>query len=136
MEEQFVTYDVALKLKELGFKEKCLASFHFISKDIVIMGNKEFSFNKAFELSAPLWQQVIDWFREEYNIQIVNMLPIPPEAILASQGRLDHKKGHCFILYSTDWNPRLRGFDFYNEDYYKAREAAILKAIELCQKEK
>ena len=28
MEEQFVTYEIALKLKELGFDEKCLVWYY------------------------------------------------------------------------------------------------------------
>lgn len=28
MKEQFVTYEIALKLKELGFDEKCVASYY------------------------------------------------------------------------------------------------------------
>ena len=28
MEEQFVTYEIALKLKELGFNEECFGYYH------------------------------------------------------------------------------------------------------------
>ncbi len=62
MEDQFVTYEIALKLKELGFNQPCLG---FYNK------KNEFLLNHQFEhycspfkiIKTPLWQQAIDWLR-------------------------------------------------------------------------
>ena len=66
MEKQFVTYEIALKLKELGFDEECLACFHtFLTTDNKLPLFRNFIINKNSAIknhvSAPLWQQVIDW---------------------------------------------------------------------------
>ena len=77
VKEQFVSYEIALKLKELGFNEEC---FGYYCK------NKEFSFygqNHLLEvvaeanatiIPAPLWQQVIDWC--ELNGYYINVTRI------------------------------------------------------------
>lgn len=50
MEKQFIPYNLALKLKELGFNEPC--------------------FKSSPELKYPLWQQAFDWFREKHNYNV------------------------------------------------------------------
>ena len=81
MNKQFVTYEIALKLKELGFNEKCLASYYTddernygkgdiydcrrkLSSSIDFDPFKEefdnfyINSNETYYVSAPLWQQV------------------------------------------------------------------------------
>ena len=48
MEREFVSYEQAVALKELGFTEKC------------------FAFTPGI-ITPPLKQQVFRWFREKYN---------------------------------------------------------------------
>lgn len=74
MDKEFVPYDQSLQLKELGFDKGCL-TYYFIG------GKMSNYFKKVhrnsgliqqkpykFDCSAPLYQQVFDWFREWYNI--------------------------------------------------------------------
>lgn len=66
MKEQFVTYELALKLKNLGFNEDCFAVYY----DGVLHEHgamNEYLPDKT-NCSAPLWQQAFDWFRKEHNI--------------------------------------------------------------------
>ena len=74
MKEEFVTYDQALALKELGFdtfmKENCLAYFNtsnsnndLETKDWWCLPKNDFQ----YALSAPLKQQVFRWFRDKHN---------------------------------------------------------------------
>ena len=62
MEKEFVTYELAVKLKALGFDEECL-SYYF---------NKQLSFGSKTAygevVEAPLYQQAFRWFREKYNL--------------------------------------------------------------------
>lgn len=59
---------------------------------------------------------IIDWFREKHKIRVCNLVNIYIEA--------------TFIIYhSTD----VEVID--GNDFYKTREQAILKAIELCKKQ-
>ena len=141
MQKQFVTYEIALSLKELGFNEPCLG---FFDKELFLfclvdqesdceintityengLNNIIADINYETIIIAPLYQQVIDWFREKHNIHI----SIPN--------------------YYDGWSIDIRGFkqninlEYHSEpgicleNYYEAREQAILKVIELCQKEK
>ena len=69
MIKQFVTYEMALKLKELGFDEECFALYR--NGRLYLMCNfLKINSTKESVISAPLWQQVIDWFREEYDIHV------------------------------------------------------------------
>ena len=78
MEKEFVPYELAVKLKELGFNEPCLACYLdnvFVIKlqsqnsEFEYFNNTTFSFNEK-SFSAPLWQQAFDWFREKYDMQL------------------------------------------------------------------
>ena len=61
MEKEFVPYDLAVKLKELGFDEKCLGVYYNKDGDVRIYDGNEVG-------DAPLWQQAFDWFYKEYKL--------------------------------------------------------------------
>ena len=54
MDKEFVPYPLALRMKQLGFDEPCMAS-----RD---MGN-----NHGL-IQVPTWQSAFRWFRENYNL--------------------------------------------------------------------
>jgi hypothetical protein len=76
MKNEFLPYDRALKLKQLGFDEPCFGyhytlngkdwkfadnhKYHEIDDQLVIGAN--------FTLLAPLFQQAFRWFREKHGI--------------------------------------------------------------------
>ena len=64
IEEQFVPYEIALKLKQLGFDENVLAEFDS-NKELLFYNDMDG--NTILHCKAPLWQQAFDWFRERYN---------------------------------------------------------------------
>lgn len=74
IDKQFCMHGISLKLKELGFNEECLAYYHnHVEPYLVKNGN--FTKNSEQNLyyddcTAPLWQQVIDWFRDDKKINI------------------------------------------------------------------
>ena len=68
MKEQFVTYEQALALKELGFDEPCLAIYSFKDLRIGIFSNLSSAYNTIL---APLYQQAFRWFREKYDLNYV-----------------------------------------------------------------
>jgi len=62
MNKEFIPYEQALELKELGFNEKCLAIYNI---------NQELEtglFQGHYDVDAPLYQQAFRWFREKYNL--------------------------------------------------------------------
>ena len=87
MEKEFVSYIMALKLKELGFDEKCLGFYYqaietewfdFRSGGNVIFnegnpiilnysGKIGLERDEIYLCKAPLYQQTLYWFREKHN---------------------------------------------------------------------
>lgn len=74
MKEEFVTYNQALALKELGFDEDCLGRWLTITEwekptgEIKLqLGVKVEDYDKN-QCLAPLKQQVFRWFREKHNL--------------------------------------------------------------------
>jgi hypothetical protein len=69
MENLFCTYNQALALKELGFKERC--SHYFENNKFKIHNEiSGWDFNTSFItcVSAPLKSQVFKWFRDKHNL--------------------------------------------------------------------
>jgi len=78
MEKEFVSYEQALALKELGFDEICLAFWDGKNTDAFYFNNiRDASgdytpFQKHDRLKwfgAPLYQQAFRWFRDKYNFE-------------------------------------------------------------------
>jgi hypothetical protein len=71
MNKEFVSYEIALKLKELGFKEQCFSFYDIEKKLYASEGYYKIGYNVLNEeVIAPLYQQVFTYFREKYDIDI------------------------------------------------------------------
>ena len=76
MEKEFVPYEIALRMKALGFNEPCLAWFS--DRNIRVVGTNgctvsHLPFNSSFKdddefVSAPTFSQAFRWFREKYDL--------------------------------------------------------------------
>lgn len=74
MEKEFVPYEQALELKELGFDEECLA-YYYNNETLYGVG---VSYNRFQTLKnkegkhpmAPTYSQAFRWFREKYQGKI------------------------------------------------------------------
>ena len=67
LKDYFVTQEQAVSLKELGFKDECLAWYR---------ENGDFNTNLAYKnisTSAPLIAQAIDWLIGELNVPYTNV---------------------------------------------------------------
>lgn len=163
MQEQFVTYEIAKTLKELGFNEPCLAYYttgnpvtidkdgnptNFVLLSAKLRGelvghgsvkNELFKWLKdndrtsgelytlSESITAPLWQQVIDWLRiaHKVDIQILRNKPDYNEYKVEIYKLSDNNTYFHMFIKDGDY---ITWFSSYEE----AREQAILKAIELC----
>jgi hypothetical protein len=67
MNKEFVPYEEALALKELGFDEPCLSSFDE-NKNLFKVWENDMVNGRTICL-APLYQQAFRWFREKYNLR-------------------------------------------------------------------
>ena len=75
MKKEFVSYEQALDLKELGFDELCICIYNREKSLRVNVFNNPNDRFKSVQLSynngkipAPLYQQTFRWFREKYNL--------------------------------------------------------------------
>lgn len=68
MEEQFIPYEQALELENLGFDEPCFACYLDDKYLNIQYCKKQFHFHGQV-VSAPLWQQAFDFFRYNYKME-------------------------------------------------------------------
>jgi hypothetical protein len=138
MNNEFVTYERALALKELGFDELCFGYFDSkselafntngnpISKDWVWFGNQCLPIDMTL---APLKQQVFRWFREKYSL-LPNIWSGKINHIFYGYDIL-HIKKQKFVINNTD----LGGGDCDYDTYEEAENACIDKLIELAKQQ-
>jgi hypothetical protein len=72
MTKEFVPYDRALKLKELGFNEPCFGRFNN-DGDLLIAHTEKYIISDGVDRSefftlAPLFQQAFRWFKDEHQL--------------------------------------------------------------------
>lgn len=119
MKNLFVPYGLALKLKEKGFNEPCLALFNNSDKP-VIAGNTPV-FNSKTEddsiICVPTYQQVVDWFRINKDLYSV-VFPTT------------NKGMYCAVLYRLPNNEIYQSIERF-DDYYNALNKLINESINL-----
>lgn len=124
IQSQFVTYKIALKLKELGFDGICLG---FYNPYLIINGHEFIKSNIHSDFClAPLWQQAIDWFREEYEV-FINIKPVFGKKHFGTFKvvlKYDRGDGVENLMHP-------KGGVWYFNSFYEAREEAILKIFKM-----
>ena len=68
--KNFIPYDLALELKELGFDEICFGFYDLSYKCRLAFTSDQNSYEQQ-KCSAPLYQQAFRWFREKYNLHYI-----------------------------------------------------------------
>ena len=112
MEKEFVPYELAVKLKELGFDEPCLCSWNFYTNELNFNGHPS-TFSSEDVIQLPTFSQSFKWFREKYSLCIV-IKPIDDKKL--ELGYNLTKNGLIMGAYTT---------------YEKAEIACLDKLIEL-----
>lgn len=129
MKKLFISYELAEQLKIKGFNEPCIAFYSIEKKELLTVhqfSNFEFNFgtnddNKFLTIkvvACPLYQQVIDWFREKHNMHINPMSIINFEED-EYRVEIEWDKGKKSYITKT-----------YN-NYYEPLNNAIQKAINI-----
>ena len=73
MEKEYVPYEIALALKELGFDEYCISRYCLVTEweeptGEVLLQQSDCLVSDKNLIKAPLYQQAFRWFREKYDI--------------------------------------------------------------------
>ena len=121
MNKEFIPYEQALELKELGFDEECFAHFvkHYDEIKCILNSDDfdEWWTNNSDNLNvkAPLYQQAFRWFRENgYRFTLSS----------------DYENG---IYYFDVWKSNQFMFetDYIYNTYEEAELACLKKLIEI-----
>jgi hypothetical protein len=134
MNKEFVPYEQALALKELGFNEECFAHFvkHYDEIKCILNSDDfdEWWTNNSDNLNvkAPLYQQAFRWFREKYNL-VIQYIPHEMDDE-DGQSNLHHKYK---ISEYDSWRGGRRNTveTELNEDFEEAELACLKKLIEI-----
>jgi len=125
MKNEFVKYEQALALKELGFDEQCF-SFYNIEGELY---ESEGYYRRGYnvyedEVIAPLYQQVFSFFREKYKLY--------PEIGLHDREDEETWRFTISILgyYELAYNQNV-GKEPYHKTYEEAEQACLDKLIEI-----
>ncbi len=145
MKDQFVTYEIAIKIKEAGmaqdkgpdspffgfYRKKPKDYLEDVKDEYILIAQNPFYFKIDEICVAPLWQQAIDWLREKHQIFIdletdctsypkycfsINVFTGNPKDLTERAWGWEQVKNMQWVLY---------------REYQQARETAILKALEL-----
>jgi len=115
MTKEFIPYEQALALKELGFDDKTLKSY---DTSVVILNGKYllddwYDVSSVNAVKAPLYQQAFRWFREKF------------ETYYTIEG--SKKYGFAFfIYYENDDKDELKSKEYST---YKEAELECLKKL-------
>jgi hypothetical protein len=113
MNKEFIPYEQALALKELGFDEPCIGYYNI---DQFNLKTPTFNMVKPFEhewcLPAPLYQQAFRWFREKHELRPFIELDVDCEPSYYNA------YVQCSLVY-------------HGESYEEAELACLKKLIEL-----
>ena len=76
MEKEFVSYEMALELKELGFNEPCFTYYYNVTGklrtnlSVDIDNDMNYMLNKKLGITlAPTFSQALRFFREKYKLE-------------------------------------------------------------------
>ena len=145
MTKEFVNYEQALALKELGFNEHCFGYYADKTgedKTIYTVGQVQGSINSmsvhfnsvcsSYQFSAPLYQQAFKWIREKYNLYAEICLDSykEPYSLKVTIKHLDDT--NTFV--DKEYYPYSNGIgDIDNKKYEEAEQACLDKLIEICK---
>jgi hypothetical protein len=93
LESEFVTYEQALALKELGFNERCIGRYCIVTEweeptGEILLQFIDCEVSEKILVKAPLKQQVFRWFRGKYGLEVI----LCPDAINNPEKKLREYK--------------------------------------------
>ena len=112
MNKEFIPYEQALELKELGFDEPCFAWFG---------PTGIFNDWDTTETIAPLYQQAFRWFREKYNL----------DSFVKHLYKSTIKVGYYFGIDEYKGVEFQMDFDAWYDTYEEAELECLKKLIEI-----
>jgi len=130
MNKEFIPYEQALALKELGFDEPCFKGYTEEYKTLIAFSNTHTNTSVRNTLptkpfTAPLYQQAFKFFREKYDLQCWPEVTGSDRYSCRYDGNDDI--GKRYVGYLRD---NLNNILFY-KTYKEAELACLIKLIEI-----
>jgi len=131
MEKEFVSYEISLALKELGFDKPCFGFYNkneeltSIEFDVYSGGNLFDLFknhNNDVEINAPLYQQAFRWFENTYGLFVDRKTMCSVNEVMSMDYYIRSINGTWQVEFPADYS------EF---DPYKANTACLKKLIEI-----
>ncbi len=123
MEKEFVPYEQALALKELGFDEPCISGYSTTTKQRYFYLRPTYT-QDSFTVDNPTYSHAFRWFREKYKLY--------PE--IGLHDREDEKTWRLTIsilgYYELAYNQNV-GKEPYYKTYEETELACLIKLIEI-----
>lgn len=141
LKKQFIPYEQALKLKELGFNEECLNYYstpnHPSLQPAILLGSNpsdplmESEMNKigVWKIKAPLWQQAWEFFREEKNVNWEHTFDDSQISLYVGKIAYPDNNLEFFKIIEVD-------YDKYSIAFNEAQLDCLNKLIEICLNKK
>jgi hypothetical protein len=129
MEKEFVPYQLALRMKQLGFAEDCLGCYRL--DKMFLFGRT--SDNTSTWTLAPLFQQAFRWFREKHNLdgETCRYNLTHSEAKILGLNKTEVSHVYIAIINGEDF-PELDKMVYYTSKE-EAELACLTKLIELLE---
>lgn len=139
LKEQFLPYELAVKLREKGFNETCIALI--TEKDFLIPlrfdDEEELEFNQEIKkhnnvpcIPTPLYKQVTDWLRKKHKIGL-NIVEIGDDF------KIHYKKNSSENMPNFLWHLTNKKGETHNtlgggdNNYLKCFNKAIIQILKL-----
>lgn len=127
MEKEFVSYEIALELKQLGFDEPCLDCYHIYGKRWEMRLNKQSTIEGA--CLAPTFSQAFRFFREKFNWQA---------SIEATKDQNSRELGYNYWIWNSETGEEYNTMpqncpsgDWEFKTYEEAEIACLIKLIKI-----
>ena len=133
MNKDFINLDDAIQLKELGFDEPCLWFYANNGDDGFVeflYGNEKGYKNSEFhqdQISAPLYQQVFRWFRDNKYFSEIHTD--------CDSDQHSMSIGYTWWIWKPyeieEWSPDKKGHEYSFDTYEEAELKCLKRLIEL-----
>jgi len=129
IETLFVPYELAVKLKALGFNEPCFGNYRLPTNRLITEWEIKNTPEHCLDTPAPTFSQAFRWFREKYKLQ--------------SYIDFFHSESYFFKIKSQDGrhigntgDTILQGSPVFTRTYEEAELACLIKLIEIVEHQK
>jgi hypothetical protein len=133
MEKEFIPYELAFRMKALGYDEPCLSVYISAEKlrvptkfsivNNILNGEYNDDFIPVIKCVAPTWQQAFRWFREKYNLNS-----------FCKQLELNGKS--YWKISKIETTDKIKGYSNFTNSYEEAEFECLKKLIEIIENQK